>query len=81
MCARARVCFIPPRLQIRAFLRVFICLWAETFFLQSSPLISPHFPPAISRLTGMHIYKVHFNARFFGHFPSLLLQRTKDKRR
>ncbi|CAF92684.1 unnamed protein product, partial [Tetraodon nigroviridis] len=32
---------------------------------KSSALISLHFPPAISRLTHMHIYKVDFNAPFF----------------
>lgn len=50
--------------EIRAFLCVFICLWAVTF---SSPILNSNispFPPAISRLRRMHIYEAHFNAPF-----------------
>lgn len=57
--------------EIRAFLRLYLSVGGNLFFLQSSALISLHFPPAISRLTHMHIYKVDFNATFsvlFSHF-------------
>lgn len=58
--------FSPSPAEIRAFLCVFICLWAVTF---SPPILKSNisrFPPAISRLGYiLHMYEAHFHELLF----------------